>query len=131
MDFLTGRAIRDIIGSLKGQLPAEVYKKVAPLLSDLVAVLERAHDEERRQLRAERSIIDKEREAVNFARHSLDKEREALAAERDVIEREKRLAQRWREAEGGLGAVADSVGEPPAEPPDAPEQDTPDGAATC
>ena len=114
MDLPTNRAIRDIIGSLKGQLPAATYEKVAPLLSDLIALLERAHEDERRQLRTERAALDKERESVNLARHSLDREREALAREREIIEKEKQLAQRWREADQGLADAASSVG--PDEP---------------
>ena len=109
MDFLTEQEIKGIIGSLKGQLPAATYEKVAPLLSNLVAVLERAHDEERRQLREERAALDKEREAVNFARHSLEKEREALGGERAVIEREKRIAQRWRQGEDALSDIRDAI----------------------
>jgi hypothetical protein len=114
MDILTGKAIKEIIGALHGQLPKEVYEKVAPLLSELVSLLERAHEEERRQLRAERSALDKEREAVTFARHSVDREREALAREREIIEREKRVAQRWREVQDALGGGSDAAApEPP------------------
>jgi hypothetical protein len=115
MDLPTSRAIRDTIGSLKGQLPAATYEKVAPLLSDLIALLERAHEDERRQLRAERAALDKEREAVNLARHSLGREREALAREREIVEKEKQLAQRWREAEHALDAAASAI-EPRPEP---------------
>ncbi len=109
MDFLTEQEIKNIIGSLKGQLSEDTYKKVAPLLSNLVAILERAHADERRQLRDERAALDKEREGVNFARHSLEKEREALAAEREIIEREKQLAQRWRTGEQGLAEIKASL----------------------
>ena len=109
MDLPTTRAIRDIIGSLKGQLPPATYEKVAPLLSDLIALLERAHEDERRQLRAERAALDKDREAVNLGRHSLEREREALAREREIIEKDKQLAQRWRQAEQGLADAADSI----------------------
>ena len=108
MDFVTGKEIKEIIGSLHGQLPKAVYEKVAPLLSELVALLERAHDEERRQLRAERAALDKERESVTFGRHSVEREREALAREREIIEREKRVAQRWREVDEALGAAAEA-----------------------
>lgn len=115
MDFMTAQAIRDTLGSLRGALPDETYKKVAPMLSDLVALLERAHEEERRQLREERAALDKEREAANFARHSLTKEREALAIERENIEREKRVAQLWRQTAEGLGELSAALDrdEPP------------------
>jgi len=114
MDFPTGQAIKETIGSLKARLPDADYEKVAPLLSELVSLLQRAHEEERKQLRAERTALDKEREAVNLARRSVDSERDALARERDIIEREKRLAQRWREADRSLADAADSV--PPGKP---------------
>jgi hypothetical protein len=110
MDFLTAQEIKDVMGALKGQLPDATYKKVAPLLSNLIAVLERAHDDERRQLREEREALDKEREAVNFARHSLEKDREALENERRIVEREKRLAQQWRQGEEGLAEIKSSLG---------------------
>ncbi len=110
MDFLTAQEIKDIMGALKGQLPEATYGKVAPLLSNLIAVLERAHDDERRQLREEREALDKEREAVNFARHSLEKDREALENERRIVEREKRLAQQWRQGEEGLAEIKSSLG---------------------
>ena len=109
MDFPTGQAIKDVMGSLKGRLAAEDYEKVAPLLSELVSLLQRAHEEERRQLRDERAVLDKERESVNLARRSVETEREALTREREVIDREKRLAQRWREAERTLADASDSV----------------------
>lgn len=109
MDFPTSQAIRGIIGALKGQLPAKTYEQVAPLLSDLIALLERAHEEERRQLRAERGAIDRDREAVNLARRSIEADRDALARERENIEREKQVAQRWREALDALGATRDSI----------------------
>lgn len=114
MDFMTAQAIRDTIGSLRGALPEETYKKVAPMLSDLVALLERAHEEERRQLREERAALEKEREAANFARHSLTREREGLAIERESVEREKRVAQLWRQADEVLGelSAAGDGGEP-------------------
>lgn len=112
MDFPTGQAIKDVIGSLKGRLPSADYEKVAPLLSDLVALLQRAHEEERRQLKAERAALDKEREAVNLARRELACGREALDKDREVIEREKRVAQRWREAEAALAAAADAIPPP-------------------
>jgi len=108
MDFKTDNRIKEIIGSLHGQLPTAVYEKVAPLLSELVALLERASEEERRQLKAERAALDKEREGVTFARHSVDREREALAREREIVEREKRVAQRWREVDEALGAASEA-----------------------
>jgi len=114
MDFPTGQAIKDIIGSLKGRLPKDDYEKVAPLLSELVSLLQRAHEEERKQLRAERAALDKEREAVNLARRSIEGQREALDREREIIEREKRLAQRWREADESLGVAKEVV--PPPKP---------------
>ena len=118
MDLPTGKAIKEIIGSLKGQLPPAAYEKVAPLLSEFVSLLERAHEEERRQLRIERAALDKERESITFARHSVDREREALAREREAIEHEKRLAQRWREADQALGDAADGMApQKPAGPP--------------
>ena len=115
MDFPTSQAIRDVIGSLKGRLPQADYEKVAPLLSELVALLQRAHEEERRQLKAERAALDKDREAVNLARREVTTDREALAKEREVIEREKRVAQRWREADQAMAAGRDMA------PPDRPE----------
>jgi hypothetical protein len=102
MDLPTGLAIKNIMGAIKGRLPAKDYEQLAPLLSDLIALLERAHEEERRQLKDERAALDKDREAVNFARHSLESEREALARERETLEREKRVAQRWREVDEAL-----------------------------
>jgi hypothetical protein len=115
MDMPTSQAIRDTIGSLKGRLPQADYEKVAPLLSELVALLQRAHEEERKQLKAERAALDKEREAVNLARRELDSDRDALAKERDIIEREKKVAQRWREADAGLAAAAEVVPPPKTE----------------
>ena len=114
MDFPTSQAIKDVIGSLKGRLPKADYEKVAPLLSELVALLQRAHEEERRQLKAERAALDKDREAVNLARREITSDREALAKEREVIEREKRVAQRWREADQAMAAAQDIA------PPDKP-----------
>lgn len=102
MDLPTGQAIKGIMGTIKGKLPRDDYEKLAPLLSDLIALLERAHEEERRQLRAERGALDKDREAVNFARHSVAREREALAQERENIERERRVAKLWRELDQAL-----------------------------
>jgi len=110
MDFPTSQAIRDVIGSLKGRLPQPDYEKVAPLLSELVALLQRAHEEERRQLKAERAAVDKERDAVNLARRSVEMERDAMAREREVLERERKVAQRWREAEWALRSAAESSG---------------------
>ncbi len=109
MDLPTSQAIRDIVGSLQGQLPRETYERVAPLLSNLIALLERAHEDERRQLRAERAALDKDRESVNLARHSLDREREALTREREIVEKEKQLAQLWREARDALDAAGGSI----------------------
>jgi hypothetical protein len=105
MDLPTAQAIRDIMGSLQGKLPKETYEKVAPLLSDLIALIERAHEDERRQLRAERAALDKDREAVNLARRSVEAEREAVAREREIVEREKTVARRWREALDALDAA--------------------------
>jgi len=102
MDMPTGLAIRNIMGAIKGKLPPKDYEKLAPLLSTLIALLERAHEGERRQLRDERAAIDKEREAVTFARHSLEAEKNALGREREILEREKRVAQLWREVEEAL-----------------------------
>jgi len=101
MDVRTSQAIRDIVGSL--------HEQVAPLLSDLIALLERAHEEERRQLRAERAALDRDREAVNLARRSLEAEREALARERDAVAKEKLVAQRWRDADDALEAAGESI----------------------
>ena len=115
MDFPTSQAIKDTIGSLKGRLPNADYEKVAPLLSELVALLQRAHEEERRQLKAERAAVDKEREAVNLGRREVDSDREALAKEREIIEREKKVAQRWRDADLALAAANEAA--PPAEKP--------------
>ncbi len=112
MDFPTGQAIKDVIGSLKGRLPNADYEKVAPLLSELVALIQRAHEEERRQLKAERAALDKEREAVNLARREVESDREGLAKEREVIEREKRVAQRWREADAALAAAREIITSP-------------------
>ncbi|MFP4057300.1 MAG: hypothetical protein ACLF0G_10570 [Candidatus Brocadiia bacterium] len=109
MDLPTGQAIKNIMGSIKGKLSADDYEKLAPLLSDLIALLERAHEDERRQLKAERTALDKDREAVNLARRSLEREREALAQERENIQREKTLAQRWRDLEKGLADAADAT----------------------
>lgn len=114
MDFPTSQAIKDVIGSLKGRLPNADYEKVAPLLSELVALLQRAHEEERKQLKAERAALDKDREAVNLARREVEAGREALAKEREVTEREKRVAQRWREADQAMAAARDIA--PPAKP---------------
>ena len=114
MDFPTGQAIKDIIGSLKGRLPQADYEKVAPLLSELVSLLQRAHEEERRQLKADRAAFDKEREAVNLARREVESDREAVAKERENVEREKKVAQRWREADAALGAAKEVV--PPPKP---------------
>ena len=114
MDFPTSQAIKDVIGSLKGRLPQADYEKVAPLLSELVALLQRAHEEERKQLKAERAALDKDREAVNLARREVEAGRDALAREREVTEREKKVAQRWREADAAM-AVAQTVA-PPAKP---------------
>jgi len=111
MDLPTGQAIRDIMGSLKGRLPPQDYEDLAPLLSDLISLLERAHEDERRQLRAERAALDKDREAINLARHSLGREREALAREREVIEREKRVAQGWRQLEQALTDTREGAGD--------------------
>ena len=107
MDLPTSQAIRDIIGSLQGRLPEQTYAEVAPLLSDLIALLERAHEDERRQLRAERAALDKDREAVNLGRHSLDRDRDALAREREIVEKEKQLAQLWRKALDALDAAGE------------------------
>mgnify|MGYP000722401627 FL=1 len=112
MDFPTSQAIKDVIGSLKGRLPQADYEKVAPLLSELVALLQRAHEEERKQLKAERAALDKDRDAVNLARRELDASREALAKEREVAEREKKVAQRWREADAAMSAANEIA--PPA-----------------
>lgn len=112
MDLPTSQAIKDVLGSLKGRLPKDDYERVAPLLSELVALLQRAHEEERRQLKAERTALEKEREAVNLARRELDADREALAKEREIIEREKKVAQRWREADSGLAAAREVVSPP-------------------
>jgi hypothetical protein len=110
MDLPTGRAIKDVMGSLKGKLPPQDYEKLAPLLSDLIALLERAHEEERRQLRAQRAALDKDRESVNLARRSVEAAREALQREQEVTEREKRLAERWREADQGLADARGALG---------------------
>jgi len=109
MDLPTSQAIRDVIGSLKGRLSQADYEKVAPLLSELVALLQRAHEEERKQLRAERAVLEREREAVSLARRGLESEREALAKEREVIEREKRVAQRWRDADVALADAREAA----------------------
>ncbi|MBM4041813.1 MAG: hypothetical protein FJ290_25220 [Planctomycetes bacterium] len=114
MDFPTSQAIKDVIGSLKGRLPQADYEKVAPLLSELVALLQRAHEEERKQLKAERAALDKDREAVNLARREVDAARESLAKEREVAEREKKVAQRWREADAAMAAAKEVV--PPPKP---------------
>ncbi|HUT33964.1 MAG TPA: hypothetical protein VNE39_10810 [Planctomycetota bacterium] len=115
MDFPTSQAIKDVIGSLKGRLPQADYERIAPLLSELVALVQRAHEEERKQLKAERAALDKDREAVNLARRGIENERDALAKEREVVEREKKVAQRWREADQALGTAAGVV-EPPLTP---------------
>lgn len=109
MDLPTSQAIRNIIGSLHGHLSKDQYEQVAPLLSELVALLERAHEEERRQLRDERAALDKDREALNLARRSLQTEQEALARERQIVEREKQVAQRWREALDALDAAGEAT----------------------
>ncbi len=109
MDFLTSNEIKETISSLQGQLPPKVYEQVAVRLSKLVALLDRAHEDERKQLKAERAAVDKERESVTFARHAVEREREALTREREIIEQEKRVAQRWRELADGLAAAADAL----------------------